>query len=146
MPAPSFSCDDELEAKIQEYLAEQRANDRPISKLGLAVFCGVDKETIYEYGSGRYDDEGLEGFNFSGILRKFAAQCELDLRDGALLGERKERPAMGILAMDYGYTFSPKVGNDGDHAKSVMVAYVGEPEQLESDAIDVEFEEIEFID
>lgn len=145
MPAPAFTCDDELEAKIEEYLAEQRAAERPISKLGFAVFCGVYKEVVYDYASGVYDNLEIEGFNFSRALRKLTDISELDLRDGALLGKRKERMAMGLLAQNYGYSYAP-TSQVSDQSKQVYIAYVGEPEALEDQSEDVEFEEIEFVD
>lgn len=145
MPAPAFSCDDELQGKVDEYLLEQRTQDRPLSLLGLAVFCGLEKQTIYAYHSGQYDDDGIEGFKFSPILRKLATQIELDLRDGALLGTRKEKFAASLLAMDYGYTYKPKE-DASQQSKPLYVAYVGDDEAIEGEAVDAEFEEIEFVD
>ena len=108
MPAPAFSCDDELEEKVLAYIEQ---TDGPLTKEGFCLFAGISEHTLAPYRTGKYDDDSIEGFSFSRHIRTLETAIKERLMRCALTGEYKEGMAKFLLQARHGF----RTGEEAQH-------------------------------
>jgi len=96
---PSFTNADELEEKIIEFFAYCKEVNDPINFVGLAVFLGVCRDTLFEYGKGTYDHIDPE---FSDTIKKAKDFIENEKWKKALKGEYHASVAIFDLKNNHG--------------------------------------------
>lgn len=98
---PSFTNADELEQRIIEFFDYCIAEKDPANIVGLAVFLGICKDTLNEYGKGVYDHIDAE---FSVTVKKAKDYIENEKWKRALKGEYHAAVAIFDLKNNHGAT------------------------------------------
>lgn len=116
MPAgrpPLWNTSEELEKEIQGYYSHCEEKKKPLTIAGLAVWLGVDRQTIYNYET---KDE------FFGTIKKARDHILAGLEE-ALFTEGKAGQI--FLAKNYGYTdkqeIDQNIGNKDDKPFTVKL-------------------------
>lgn len=119
-----------LTERIADYFAQCAASRREItlksndirirqtlpSMVGLAVFLGVSKASLYEYLEGKYDrlsddDNEISTEQYSDILARARDRIELETLDAASNGDTDSRITLARLAK-FGYSTKVETENN----------------------------------
>jgi hypothetical protein len=100
MSPRSFTSVDDLQDGIDSYLAECKADDRPLTIAGLCVQLGICRETLSQYANGEYDDE--ENL-YSDTLKNTKTIIEMNKNEGLLTGKYNPAGAIFDLKNNHGW-------------------------------------------
>lgn len=95
----SFESAEELEKLIREYFAKWEEAKRPITVVGMACYLDVTRETLNQYGTGKYDTEVND---FSDTIKKAKEYIETHKWEKGLTGEYNTAMAIFDLKSNHG--------------------------------------------
>lgn len=96
----SFASEEELRNLILEYFQAWEEKQRPVTIVGMCLFLEISRNTLADYGSGKYDDDFN---NFSDTVRQAKDYIENDKWEKGLLGIYNPRMAMLDLNINHGH-------------------------------------------
>lgn len=65
----SFNSPEELRDQVDAYFLDCEECDEPPFMIGIAIECGIDRDTLLQYANGVYDEEGAT-LTFSGTMKR----------------------------------------------------------------------------
>jgi hypothetical protein len=102
----SFKSIKDLEDRANEYLTEAEEADEPTTMAGLAVACGVSKDTLNVYAKGDYDTDDEK---YSVAVRKIRTRIEANKLKMGLMGKTNAAITMFDLKNNHGYADKTQV-------------------------------------
>jgi hypothetical protein len=102
----SFKSIKDLEDRANEYLTEAEGQDEPTTMAGLAVACGVSKDTLNVYAKGTYDTDNEK---YSVAVRMIKTRIEAHKLKMGLMGKTNAAMTMFDLRNNHGYADKTQV-------------------------------------
>ena len=107
----AFKSADELKKRINSYIKERTADQRPMTMAGLAAHLEVCKDTLCEYQNGVYDIPGQE--EYSEAIKKARTYIEADKLEQGLLNKHNATITIFDLKNNHGYADKHEMAGAG---------------------------------
>lgn len=108
---PAIKSTNELEKAIDEYQIYCEEKQEPFTLIGLAVFMGIDRDTLKEYAK---KDE------FSATYKKAKSLAERALVNGAMTNKYNPTVSIFLLKNNHGYKDVKAVELTGEEGKPIQ--------------------------
>ena len=99
-----FKTPEDLQERVEQYLEICKAEERPLTMAGLAVYLGMARQSLWKYADGSYDKDRAEGeLTHAEVLAWARTVIEADKNEKALCGKYNATVAIFDLKNNHGW-------------------------------------------